>query len=166
MPIFKKKPDPLTDRSKELAREIAALEAEIQKLSTDKAAKAKVQAPVMDSPTGPTLRPAVRASDPVFEEVKIKQLASRPDQESTSSHYNDLGVRKYDLPALWRRIRNHFYGAPPPNPKLINYLASGSIHGIRPLRYESRIARNRFVAATVILALILWGVIVMFLKYR
>jgi hypothetical protein len=164
MPLFKKKLDPLTDRSKELAREIASLEAEIQKLSSRPEPR-PAPAPA-NTPTGPTLRASVKANDPVFEEVKVKQLASHPEAESTSGHYNDLGVRKYDLPALWRRIRNHFYGPPPPNPKLINYLAAGSIHGIRPLRYESRIARNRFIAAAIVLALVLWGVIVMFLKYR
>lgn len=164
MPLFKKKLDPLTDRSKELAREIASLEAEIQKLSSRPAPR-PTPAPA-NTPTGPTLRASVRANDPVFEEVKVKQLASHPDGESTSGHYNDLGVRKYDLPALWRRIRNHFYGPPPTNPKLINYLAAGSIHGVRPLRYESRIARNRFIAATIVLALLIWGFLAMFLKYR
>jgi hypothetical protein len=163
MPLFKKKLDPLTDRSKELAREIAALEAEIQKLNSR---PEPPSAPPSQGPGRPMLRPSVRANDPVFEEVKINQLASHPQMESTSGHYNDLGVRKYDLPALWQRIRNHFYGPPPPNPKLINYLAAGSIHGIRPLRYESRIARNRFIAAAIVLVLLLWGVIVMFLKYR
>jgi hypothetical protein len=164
MPLFKKKLDPLTDRSKELAREIAALEAEIQKLNSRPEPRPS-PAPA-NTPSAPSLRSSVKANDPVFEEVKIKQLASHPEAESTSGHYNDLGVRKYDLPALWRRIRNHFYGPPPPNPKLINYLAAGSIHGIRPLRYESRIARNRFFVFAILLAFILWGVIAMFLRYR
>jgi len=164
MPLFKKKLDPLTDRSKELAREIASLEAEIQKLSSRPEPR-PAPAPA-NTPTGPTLRASVKANDPVFEEVKVKQLASHPDGESTSSHYNDLGMRKYDLTALWRRIRNHFYGTPTQNPKLINYLAAGSIHGIRPLRYESRIARNRFIAFAILLAAILWFIIAYFLNHR
>jgi hypothetical protein len=31
------------------------------------------------------------------------------------------------------------------NPKLVNYLAAGSIQGLRPMRYEKRVARNRFL---------------------
>ena len=40
-------------------------------------------------------------------------------------------------------------GSPAVNPKLVSYLAAGSIKGLRPLRYEKRIARNRFIFLTV-----------------
>ena len=43
------------------------------------------------------------------------------------------------------------------NPKLINYLAAGSIQGLRPLRYEKRVARNRFFALAGSVGVILLG---------
>ena len=39
----------------------------------------------------------------------------------------------------------------------IQYLAAGSIQGLRPLRYEKRVARNRFLALLALLILVLWG---------
>ncbi len=159
MQWLKKKPDPLTDRAKELSREIAQLEAEIQKMSALKEEpRPAVRSTTLPGDTGPVPArlPAKTVHDPVFENVNSHKLAAAAELENTSAHYNDLGVRKYDLPALFRRIRNHFYG-PTHNPKLINYLAAGSIHGLRPLRYESRVARNRFVFYSVCFLLILWG---------
>src|ERR1043165_1006963 len=79
---------------------------------------------------------------------------------------HDLGVRKYDLRASWRRLKNHFRGPPTSNPKLVNYLAAGSIQGLRPLRYERRVARNRFIVLVVFLVLVLWGLIAFFMRHR
>ncbi|MCD6050257.1 MAG: hypothetical protein K0Q55_1660 [Verrucomicrobia bacterium] len=159
---LKKKPDPLTDRAKELAREIAQLEAEIQKMSARKeTARPAVRTTTLPGDNGPvpTRLPAKTVHDPVFENVNSHKLAVAAEAENTSAHYNDLGVRKYDLPALWRRIRNHIYGAPTHSPKLINYLAAGSIHGLRPLRYEKRVGRNRFIFFLALLLAIIWGVV-------
>lgn len=71
--------------------------------------------------------------------------------------FNELGVRKYDLPALLNRITNHFRGPTTSNPRLVNYLAAGGVQGLRPLRYEKRIARNRFIWLVVIVSLALFG---------
>lgn len=168
MPIawFKKKQDPLTDRSKELSKEIADLEAEIRKLN----ARKQDRQPQMRSTVRPgQITPAPAAptlsADPVFERVDVRRV-NTADPEDTPEHYNDLGVRKYDLVALWRRIRNHFHGPPAHSPRLINYLAAGSIHGLRPLRYETRVARNRFIAIFVFFLLVLWGVIYMISRHR
>jgi ABC-type microcin C transport system permease subunit YejB len=40
---------------------------------------------------------------------------------------------------------------------MVNFLAAGSIQGLRPLRYERRVARNRFLAFTVLLVFVLIG---------
>ena len=85
-------------------------------------------------------------------------------EEATSGHFNELGVRKYDFAAVWRRARSHFRGPATNNPKLVNYLAAGSIQGLRPMRYEKRVARNRFIFFVVLLALAMWGLIVIFMK--
>jgi hypothetical protein len=70
-----------------------------------------------------------------------------------------MGVRKYDLGAAWQRLKNTFKTPPASNPKLVNYLAAGSIQGLRPLRYEKRVARNRFVFLVIVLVLMLWGIL-------
>jgi hypothetical protein len=70
---------------------------------------------------------------------------------------NPHGVRKFDLAALWSRLQNHFRGPNANNPRMVQYLAAGSVHGLRPLRYERRVARNRFIGLFVLLVLILFG---------
>jgi cell division protein FtsB len=173
MGFFKKKADPISDRSKALKAEIAALEAQITELS----AKAR-QAPPPPrlrstaQPHGPgdlpaaslVPLPAPSAPEPVFEAVNQQKIANALEAETTPEHYNDLGVRKYDLSAAWRRFQNHFRGPAAQNPRLINYLAAGSLKGLRPLRYEKRVARNRFIALFVILVLFLLGVLSVFVR--
>jgi hypothetical protein len=159
-----KKPDPISDKARSLEAEIAALESEIKKLDSQ-----------LQRPTGPKFRSTATAagttfarqaerpapppqpkSEPVFEELKSSPLATTGNSEAPEL-FNELGVRKYDLPALWNRWRNHFSGPSTSNPRLVNYLAAGGVHGLRPLRYEKRVARNRFIVLAVILFLILLG---------
>ena len=104
--------------------------------------------------------------EPVFERVDLRRLEPATEAEETAEHYNDLGVRKYDLAALVRRIKNHFRGPSTANPKLVNYLAAGSIQGLRPMRYEKRVARNRFLFFFAGLFLLLLGLLGMFLRHR
>ena len=72
------------------------------------------------------------------------RIAQSGEPGATPEHFNELGVRKFDLLAVWQRLKKQVAGRPLANPKLINYLAAGSIQGLRPLRYEKRVARNRF----------------------
>jgi len=95
----------------------------------------------------------------------VKPLQARDDTASPD-YYNELGVRKYDLPALWNRVRNHFRGPTTSNPRLVNYLAAGGVQGLKPLRYEKRVARNRVIELASILFLVMLGVILLWLKHR
>jgi hypothetical protein len=168
MAFAKKKVDPISDRSRVLNDQIAALESEIKKLD---AQLQRTPTPKFRStaiPHGATVArahepappPLSPVQEPVFEEVKplsdTEEIAA-PDQ------FNDLGVRKYDLPALFNRIRNHFRRPTTNNPRLVAYLAAGGVHGLRPMRYEKRVARNRFIffAAGLLLVLlcILWVIL-------
>ena len=167
----KKKVDPISDRSRALTDQIAALEAEIKKLDSQ---LQRAPAPKFRStaiPHGatvarahepaPPLPPPV--NEPVFEEVKPlsdTQEIAAPDQ------FNDLGVRKYDLPALFHRIRNHFRRPTTNNPRLVAYLAAGGVHGLRPMRYEKRVARNRFIFFAAGLLLVLLCILWVILHYR
>jgi hypothetical protein len=75
-------------------------------------------------------------------------------------------VRKYDLPALLQRAGNFFRGPTTMNPKLVSYLAAGGGQGLRPLRKQKRVARNRVIALAIFLFLMGLGVIYMFVRSR
>jgi hypothetical protein len=153
--------------------QIAALESEIKKLDTQlQRAPVTPAAPRFRStalPPGATISSAPEktapppAAEPVFEEINHPPLQARAEAE-TPDHYNELGVRKYDLPALWQRVRNHLRGPTTTNPRLVNYLAAGGVHGLRPLRYEKRVARNRFIFFAAALFFLLLGVILVFVR--
>lgn len=188
MGLFKKKPDPISERARLLNNQIAALETEIKKLSAKPGAEEpRVSAPlppkaspfsppVNRQPAGVTPQPRLRSTafpknasgngagagpgpqEPIFEEVGQSRIQAE-EESNTPAHYNDLGVRKYDLTSAWQRLKNHFRGPVTSNPKLVHYLSAGSIQGLRPLRYEKRVARNRFLFFAAFLVLILWGLI-------
>ena len=169
MPLSKKKVDPISDKARALNEEIAALEAEIKKLDSqltrEPGPKFRSSAvPPGASPPRPAEKalPSV-AREPVFEDIKRVSVAARTDAES-AEHFNELGVRKYDLPALLNRIRNHLRGPTTTNPRLVNYLAAGGVHGLRPLRYEKRVARNRFIALVIVIVVVLLGLLPFFLR--
>jgi cell division protein FtsB len=170
--LFKKKADPISDRARALSDEIAALEAQIKRL--DSKLQPGPPAPRLRStamPNGaativrtPPPAPTPAPSEPIFEEVDQDRLKAKEESTVTRDHFNDLGVRKYDLAAFFRRFKNNFRGPPTANPKLVNYLAAGSIQGLRPMRYEKRVARNRFVFISLIIILTLFGVFVMLFR--
>jgi hypothetical protein len=164
----KKKNDPISDRSRALTDQIAALESEIKKLDAQ-LQRAPAPAPRLRStaiPHGATIArahepappppPPPPVHEPVFEEVKP---LSATEETAAPDQFNDLGVRKYDLPALFNRIRNHFRRPTTSNPRLVAYLAAGGVHGLRPMRYEKRVARNRFIFFAAALFFLLLGLI-------
>ncbi len=163
MAWFNKKADPISERSRALTAEIAAMESKIKKYEAQ-----------MDSqPSGPRMRSTAlpRATKPaapptptapVFEKVDTNRLMKPAEPTNTPDHFNDFGGRKFDLPALLRRLREQFRGPTASNAKLVSYLAAGGIQGMRPLRREKRIARNRTIALAIILLLALLGMIAVF----
>ena len=168
MAWFQKKPDPISDRERALDDEIARLDAQIKELG-EQLQQGQSQPRLRSTalPHGSTLDHTAPASpapsmpsaggEPIFEEVGQDRLKARGEAATTPEHYNDLGVRKYDLAALLRRIRDHFRGPSTTNPKLVSYLAAGGIQGLRPLRYEKRVARNRFIVFVIVLFVVLLG---------
>jgi hypothetical protein len=163
----KKKVDPITDRARALNEQISALESEIKKLDTQLSRTTTPKFRSTAIPHGETIArksdpppaPKPISHEPVFEEVNPKKFQTETDPHD---RYNELGVRKYDLPALWDRLRNHFRGPTSSNPRLVNYLAAGGVHGLRPMRYEKRVARNRFIALVIFLFVVLLCVISLF----
>ena len=164
---FNKKSDPISDRASALTSEIASLEAQIKRLD-EKLHRGPGQprlrstalphgATISHTANSPATTTPTGSPDPVFEEINQERLTPRTDLETTAAHYNELGVRKYDFPALLGRLRHFFHGPSTSNPKLVSYLAAGGVQGLRPLRKEKRVARNRFIAFTIFLLLILLG---------
>ena len=162
MAWFKKKPDPISDRARQLSNEIAKLEAHIKELDS------KVQqnpGPRLRSTALPHSQPAHEqrpTHDPIFEQIPP---AAPNGEADTPDHYNELGVRKYDLPALINRLKSYLRGPSTTNPKLVSYLAAGGIQGLRPLRYEKRIARRQTIVLVVVLFLILLGIVLNWAKH-
>jgi hypothetical protein len=193
MGFFKKKADPISERAKALNDQIAALEAEIQRLSTQRAPEEPTTTPAPSTPARaprpeapPKSQPKLRsttlphslaasaahaqASEPNSERRPVEEPVLEdlnpfrdPSEAMPSAATPDLGLRDDSL-SVWERVKNNFRGPATSNPKLVNYLAAGSIQGLRPLRYEKRVARNRFLLLAVALALVLWGLLAAFLK--
>src|SRR5258708_29548953 len=169
MAWFRKKPDPISDRARALNNEIARLDAQIKQL--DGRLHADPCQPKLRStaiPQGgilnhsqpiqpPAAPPKPVVHEPIFEQMGREKLTAQTEN-TTPGHYNDLGVRKYDLPALLGRLRSHFRGPSTTNPRLVSYLSAGGIQGLRPMRYEKRVARNRVLALASFLFLMILGV--------
>ncbi len=161
MGLFRKKADPISDRGRELSAKIAALESKIKQLDSQareaKSAEGRYRSTAY--PQGTTVAaPKPPAGDPVFEKVDQNQLKSGKPEGDDRRRFNELGLRKYDLFSVWERLRQQWRGPPAPNPKLVNYLAAGSIQGLRPLRFEKRVARRRFIALAIVLGIVLLGI--------
>jgi hypothetical protein len=156
-----KKTDPISDHARALNSQIAALESKIKKLD---AQLQQSPGPRLRSTTLPPGAAASRAGEtappspprePVFEEVN-QQPIQTPAPPLPPELFNEYGLRKYDFPALWNRLRNYLHGPSSANPRLVSYLAAGGFDGLRPMRYEKRIARNRFLGLVALLFIILF----------
>ena len=164
------KADPISERARALNDQIASLEAEIKRLDSQlqhtpvprlRSTAVPHGATVARAPEPPV--PAHLAHEPVFEEVK----PLRPAEETAApDQFNEFGVRKYDLPGFFGRLRQHFRRPTTSNPRLVTYLAAGGVQGLRPLRYEKRVARNRFVALVIFLFVVLLCIIYVFVHNR
>src|SRR5271169_6728370 len=162
--------DPISDRARALNDQIAALESEIKRLDTQLQHTTTPRFRSTTLPHGATISrahepapPPKPMHEPVFEEIK----SLRADDESAApDQFNELGVRKYDLPALINRLRRQFSRPESGNPRLVTYLAAGGVRGLRPLRYEKRVARNRFIVLVAIFLVILLGILYTFLHYH
>jgi len=171
MALFNKPSDPISERSRALNAEIAALESKIKRLNDQ---LQPGQGPRVRSTTLPPGRsghapaPAQSQTDlePVFEPIDQGRLKEPAEHGVSPEHFNELGARKYDLVALIDRLRKRFQGPPVSNPRLVNYLAAGSVQGLRPLRFEKRIARRRVLWLTISFLLLMLGILRMVLQHR
>lgn len=167
MPLFKRQRDPLEERARELERQITAVETRIRDLRRE-AATSQTQPKVRSTARpsrGATKTPSKQNPlDAGFEPIDYRNRTI-PEFEANSELFNEQGVRKFNLAGLWIRIQSWFQGPTSSNPRLVSYLVAGSIRGLRPLQYEKRIARNRFIALSTVFVLILaWMLRLLFSK--
>jgi len=157
--------DPISARARALSSQIAVLEAEIKRLDTQLQNTPMPKLRSTAIPHGATIarthEPPPPAPEPVFEEIKPVPAS---DETATPDQFNEYGVRKYDLPALLRRLRQKFSRPVASNPRLVTYLAAGGVRGLRPLRYEKRVARNRVILFAGVLFLLLLGTLLVYLR--
>ncbi len=150
MGLFRRKSDPIRAQERQLAARLAELQAEI----------ARLNAQIAEEQARPRLRST--APPPAFEAVNHQRVTQPAVAETTPAHYNELGVRKYDPLARVRRWWQQMRGTSTTNPALVRYLAAGNVQGLRPLRYEKRVARNRFFALLLLFLALIWGLIYFF----
>lgn len=159
MGLFQKKHDPISEKARALTAQIEALEAQIKQLSIGgTATQPRFRSSTAPGGAAPRSPARLQESREHFERIDHRPLQSAaptPVREKQS----ELGVSRPDHPTAWHRLKELFKPLPASNPKLVNYLAAGSIQGLRPLRYEKRVARNRFIFLVVVLLLVLWGIL-------
>lgn len=158
MSLFRKKSDPLSERARTLEAEIAALQEQIKQAESGQPlwpGTPKLRSTTL--PGGQKAEPVSAPAAPVFEDVDHKRLkASSPASPPAGAH-PELGPRPRDLSAKVQSLKRRFGLTPSSNPKLVKLLDSGQIHGLRPLRYERRVARNRFFVLTAVLLGVFYG---------
>jgi hypothetical protein len=158
MSLFTKKPDLIREHERQLSARLAELQSQIASLN-DQIQQEQAQ-PRLRSTAQPHAPPApAPPTGPAFEEVSHQRVTNPFGTEATPAHYNELGVRKYDPLATLRRWWTQMRGTATSNPTLVRYLAAGNVQGLKPLRYEKRVARNRFLALLGLFLVLIWGLI-------
>ena len=117
--------------------------------SRDRAIKARLE----------DLESQIEELDEVVEVHELKPadtpLSARPSHPVSEQR---LGTSESESDTAWQWLTRRFRKPPvSSNPRMVNFLAAGSIQGLRPLRYERRVARNRFLAFSMLLVLVLIG---------
>lgn len=171
MAFFRRRKDPLEARAQELAGKIKRLERELREAGqAPVVGKARLPGPVhvpapeaASSPSsdrphvgrtrGPA-EPVPRMPSPAVSRPGASRLDPNPSPDPLLS---PVGARKFDLPAAWRRWVGRLTTPSGETATFSRYRTSNSIHGLRPLRYEKRVARNRFIGLFVLLVLVLTG---------
>ena len=165
MAFFGRKKNPLRDRENNLNAEIAGLEDQIRHLKTALGQTGGGESGPAEQgagkPPGTLRRPA---PEPVFEKVDQAALQDTHASNPFSSRADNRSIHEEGTVSFWEKLNRFFRGPKSSNPKLVSYLAAGNIHGLRPLRYEKRIHRNRTLLWVGILLVALVGLLKMLIR--
>ena len=146
----------LQARLHDLQSQIAALNAQIQQEQSQPKLRSTAQ------PHAPPVAPHPGGSpgEPAFEQVNHQRVTNPFQPEAPASPTRDeLGVRSYNPWAIARRWWRQLRGTQATNPTLVRYLAAGNVQGLRPLRYEKRVARNRFLVLLALFLVVIYGLL-------
>lgn len=135
-------------RQKSLEREISRLQKRITHLS----AQPPPQAQLNRRQHSPSVRGALT-------DRPIPTPAPRPSSvPSGGLNSSSAPLDRYNLVEAWARWKIKFGPRPRTPSGLVTLMAAGSVHGLRPLRYERKIARRRLLLSLSFLLLILYGI--------
>ncbi len=144
---FTKAKDPMSARQAELDREIQAIQRRISDLSARPLPEARPQPP------------RARDTRPAFETPSDRPTpAPTPISVSSPRSGHSVPTDRFNLVEVWQRWMQRWGGQPRRPSGLVNLMAAGSVHGLRPLRYERKIARRRFLLSLGLLLLLLYGI--------
>lgn len=143
---FTKPKDPIEARQAELDREIAEIQKKIADLSTRPLPPPTRSIPSV--PRGTAVEPAPLRPVP----------APRPPGGDIVSDAPQIPPGRFNLVEAWHRFVERFAGRSRSASGLVTLMAAGSVHGLRPLRYERKIARRRFLLSLGLLLMVLYGI--------
>lgn len=158
MALFRKKSDPLSDRARAIEAEIAALQDQIKQAESGQPlwpGTPKLRSTTL--PGGQKTESVSAPAAPVFEDVDQKRLKASTLPATPAGPHPELGPRPRDLSSTVQNFKRRWGLTPTSNSKLVKLLDSGQIQGLRPLRYERRVARNRFFLLAALLLAVLYG---------
>lgn len=159
MSLFRKKPDPLSDRARALEAEIAALQVQIKQAESGQPlwpGTPKLRSTAL--PGGEKAHSVSAPIVPVFEDADQTRLKASAHFTPPAGQHTGLGPRPPGFASALQHLKRRFGLTSSSNPKLVKLLDSGQIQGLRPLRYERRVARNRFFLLSAVLLAVLYGV--------
>jgi cell division protein FtsB len=152
---FRKKSDPIESRVKQLERELEELRGQIDR-HTPEEPPAKAHSHFRSSYyPGGTSDPS-SPQDPLIFEADDQDTLRQP-VKYLQERLDGLSSKSTGLKAKLKELKENVGASPAANPKLLKYLSTGNLEGLQPLRREKRIARNRVLFLTVLLALVLLG---------
>ncbi|MBM3877890.1 MAG: hypothetical protein FJ386_14450 [Verrucomicrobia bacterium] len=168
----------MNDRARDLQEELDAVQAEIERLQGGAPAGPRLRSTALpdgqrvvrspEVPAAPAPAPVTTLPAPArvesLPDVAPRALPLAPPARSSAAHYNEFGVRKFDLSGWWQSFKGRAAGPAQTAPGILPLLTAGTLHGLRPLRYEQRVARNRFIGLFLVLLLALLGLFTMVLK--
>ncbi len=138
MPLFRKKDGAVDRELRALEKEMRRLESQIHQLQRHPAKAASAFRPAA------TAFPPGRPPAPAAEPQATEDLGLLRERDLWSSAEAGRGAREPGwLRGWWQGLFPPRPG--PADPKLVSYLSVSSFKTVRPLRYERRIARNRFL---------------------
>ncbi len=161
--LFKKKLDPSRARRNEINREIEELEEQIKRMEQKTASFAASHPPLPTEPEDFQEIADIQESEsriednpPIVEETDQEFLNEQPERSDSDESPDSRSYSRRRSSGLRKTLSELFRGNQTGNSKLVSYLASGSIQGLPQLRYEKRVARNRFLGMVFLFLVALW----------